>query len=65
MASRSSSTRRASYLFSYAIDLPAGAREIRLPSEKALRILAVTAVREPRPVSPASVLYAADLDRME
>jgi alpha-mannosidase len=51
----------ASYIFSYAIDLPKGAREIRLPSNKNLRILAVTAVREPRPVTPGSVLYAVEL----
>ena len=51
----------ASYVFAYAIDLPAGAREIRLPSNPNLRILAATAAREPRAVRPASVLYAPEL----
>ena len=51
----------ASYVFVYAIDLPAGTREIRLPSGKDIRILAATAAREPRRVTPASVLYASEL----
>lgn len=51
----------ASYLFAYAIDLPAGTREIRLPSSKGIRILAATAVREPRRVTPTTTLYASEL----
>ncbi len=50
----------ASYLFLYGIDLPAGTREIRLPSDKRLRILAASAAREPRPVRPAGAIYLAD-----
>jgi alpha-mannosidase len=48
-------------LFLYAIDLPEGAREIRLPVESRLRIMAVTAAREPARVRPARLLYAVDL----
>ena len=50
-----------SYLFLYAIDLPAGEREVTLPRDNRIRILAASAVREPRPVRPASLLYAAGL----
>ncbi|HWK12407.1 MAG TPA: glycoside hydrolase family 38 C-terminal domain-containing protein, partial [Vicinamibacterales bacterium] len=50
----------ASYLFLYGIDLPAGARDVRLPSDKRLRILAATAVREPQRVRPAGAIYLAD-----
>jgi len=51
----------ASYLFAYAIDLPDGMRELRLPVEPRLRILAATIVHEPARVRPARPLYAADL----
>ncbi len=51
----------ASYVFAYAIDLPAGVREIRLPSNRNVRILAATAVREPARVRPATTLYAVEL----
>ena len=51
----------ASYVFLYPIDVPAGARTLRLPSSDKLRILAVSAVREPPRVTPASLLYAPDL----
>ncbi|PYS32208.1 MAG: hypothetical protein DMF75_12675 [Acidobacteria bacterium] len=51
----------ASYIFSYAIDLPAGAREVRLPNDPRIRIMAMTAVREPSRLRPATALYAADL----
>lgn len=51
----------ASYLFAYPIDLPEGAREIGLPNDDRIRILAMTAVREPGRVRPAVALYAADL----
>lgn len=50
----------ASYLFLYGIDLPAGTREVRLPSDKRLRILAASVSREPRSVRPAGALYLAD-----
>jgi len=50
-----------SYLFVYEIDLPAATREILMPIEDRLRILAMTAVREPHHVRPATVLYAAEL----
>ena len=51
----------ASYVFAYAIDLPPGTREIRLPNNDRIRILAMTAVREPFRVRPATVLYASDI----
>jgi alpha-mannosidase len=51
----------ASYLFMYAIDLPRGARTLVLPTNDRVRIMAITAVREPAPVRPATLLYAADL----
>ena len=51
----------ASYLFVYGIDVPAGTREIRLPSDSRLRILAVSAASEPKPVTPAGVLYAPEI----
>ncbi len=51
----------ASYLFMYPIDLPPGARSLVLPVNDRVRIMAITAVREPAPVRPATLLYAADL----
>ena len=50
-----------SYLFVYALDLPDGVTELTLPSNAKIRIMAMTAVREPRGVRPAAPLYAADL----
>ena len=50
-----------SYVFAYAIDLPVDAREVRLPNEERIRILAMTAVREPHHTWPAGVLYSSDL----
>ncbi|MGH9967452.1 MAG: alpha-mannosidase [Pyrinomonadaceae bacterium] len=50
-----------SYVFAYAIDLPAGATEFRLPQDERVRILAVTAAREPQRLWPAVALYAPDL----
>jgi len=50
-----------SYVFAYAIDLPAGAREIRLPNDERIRIMAMTAVREPYRVRAAGVLYSPGL----
>ncbi|HEY3028402.1 MAG TPA: glycoside hydrolase family 38 C-terminal domain-containing protein [Pyrinomonadaceae bacterium] len=49
------------YLFLYQINLPVGVRELRLPNNERVRILAMTAVREPFRVWPATVLYASDL----
>jgi alpha-mannosidase len=48
----------ASYLFAYAIDLPAGTRTVTLPNSDRLRILAITAVHEPPRARPAMPLYA-------
>jgi hypothetical protein len=50
-----------SYLFAYAIDLPKGARTVRLPNNDHIRILAMTAAREPFRLWPTTALYAADL----
>lgn len=50
-----------SYLVLYAIDLPPGTRQVALPDDGRLRILAATAVREPPPVRPARALYAPTL----
>jgi alpha-mannosidase len=46
-----------SYLFAYAIDLPAGARTITLPDNERIRILAMTVADEPWLVTPAQPLY--------
>jgi alpha-mannosidase len=51
----------ASYVFLYVIDLPKGAREVRLPNDTRLRILAMTAVRDPFRTWPTTALYASDL----
>src|SRR6185369_7959132 len=50
-----------SYLFAYAIDLPKGARAVRLPNNDHIRILAMTAAREPFRLWPTTALYATDL----
>jgi len=50
-----------SYLFKYALDVPAGAREITLPNEPRLRILAVTVAEGPVAVRPTRPLYSSDL----
>ncbi len=49
-----------SYVFSYAIDLPPGTKELRLPMNDKIRILAVTVANEPSHVTPAGALYMAD-----
>ena len=49
-----------SYVFMYSLDVPSGVTKLVLPSNNRVRIFAVTAVREPRPVTPALPLYAAD-----
>jgi alpha-mannosidase len=49
------------YLFLYAIDLPPGLRQVQLPNNDKIRILAVTVARDPYRLWPATPLYAADL----
>jgi alpha-mannosidase len=51
----------ASYLFAYVINLPKGARSVTLPNNDRIRILAITAMRQPFRLWPATALYAADL----
>ena len=46
-----------SYLFAYAIDLPAGARTITLPDNDRIRILAMTVANEPWVITPVQPLY--------
>ncbi len=46
-----------SYLFAYAMDIPAGATTLTLPNDDKIRILAVTVANEPTPVTPAQPLF--------
>jgi alpha-mannosidase len=46
-----------SYLFGYAIDVPANARTLTLPNNDKIRILAVTVADEGAQVLPAQPLY--------
>ena len=46
-----------SYLFAYSIDLPAGAKAMRLPNNDKVRILAVSVAQENSAVTPAQPLY--------
>ncbi len=46
-----------SYLFAYAVELPAGAKTLTLPADERLRILALTVSDEGPPVLPARPLY--------
>lgn len=46
-----------SYLFAYSLDLPPGARTLRLPNNDAIRILAVTVANERSYVRPVLPLY--------
>lgn len=48
---------RYSYLFAYAVDLPAGAKTLTLPADDKLRVLAITVSDEGAPVRPAQPLY--------
>jgi alpha-mannosidase len=48
---------RYSYLFAYGIDLPAGAKSIRLPKNDKIRILAMSVADENPEVKPAQPLY--------
>jgi alpha-mannosidase len=49
------------YLFLYAIDLPTAVRQVQLPNNNKVRILAVTVVRRKYRVWPATALFAADI----
>jgi alpha-mannosidase len=46
-----------SYLFAYRIDLPAGAKAIRLPNDQNIRVLAISVADENPKVQPAQPLY--------
>ena len=46
-----------SYLFAYRIDLPAGAKTIRLPSDPNIRVMAISVARENAEMQPAQPLY--------
>jgi len=46
-----------SYLFAYALDVPANAKSITLPNDDQIRILAISAADEPAPVVAAQPLY--------
>jgi alpha-mannosidase len=46
-----------SYLFAYAIDLPAGAKTLTLPSNDKIRVLAVSVANEGPLLKPAQALY--------
>jgi len=46
-----------SYLFAYALDIPAGARTLTLPDNDRIRILAITVANEPFVITPAQPLY--------
>jgi alpha-mannosidase len=46
-----------SYLFAYALDIPAGVRTITLPDNDRVRILAITVTAEPWTLTPVQPLY--------
>jgi alpha-mannosidase len=46
-----------SYLFAYPIDVPTGARSLRLPSNEKIRVLAISTADETPGVQPAQPLY--------
>ncbi len=46
-----------SYLFAYRIDLPVGAKTIRLPNDASIRVLALSAAHEEPEMQPAQPLY--------
>jgi alpha-mannosidase len=46
-----------SYLFAYALNIPAGANTITLPDNDKIRVLAISAAREPGITQPAAPLY--------
>jgi len=49
-----------SYLFLYAIDIPAGSKTITLPSNDKIRIMAVSVANESPRATPAGALYMAE-----
>ena len=46
-----------SYLFAYPIDMPSGAKTIRLPDNDKIRVLAISVADEDPEVKPAQPLY--------
>ncbi len=50
-----------SYVFAYGFDVPAGTREITLPNDPRLRILAISVAHEPGRVRMVSPAYSANL----
>ena len=46
-----------SYLFGYEIDVPLGAKTIKLPNNENIRVLAISLANENPEVKPASPLY--------
>ncbi|MGH7634510.1 MAG: hypothetical protein ACRENC_12320, partial [Gemmatimonadaceae bacterium] len=54
-----------SYVFLYGFDLPAGTKEIHLPADSRLRVLAVTAAQEAPRVTPAGTLYMGDIPDLQ
>jgi alpha-mannosidase len=46
-----------SYLFAYAVDLPAGAKTLVLPDDPNIKVLAVSLADEPFPVRPVQPLF--------
>lgn len=46
-----------SYLFGYAIDLPSGARTIKLPDNNKIRVLAISVAEENPEITPVQPLY--------
>ncbi|MBV8859146.1 MAG: hypothetical protein JOZ02_19595, partial [Acidobacteria bacterium] len=46
-----------SYLFAYALDIPAGAKTLTLPDDEKIRVLAVTVSDEGDGVRPAQPLF--------
>ncbi|HTB96982.1 MAG TPA: glycoside hydrolase family 38 C-terminal domain-containing protein [Terracidiphilus sp.] len=46
-----------SYLFAYGLDLPPGARSLKLPDNSKLRILAISVAEEEPAIAPARPLY--------
>jgi alpha-mannosidase len=46
-----------SYLFAYAIELPAGAKSITLPDNDKIRVLAISVADENPEVTPVQPLY--------
>jgi len=50
-----------SYVFLYGFDLPADVTAVRFPPNKQVRIFGVTALEEPKPVSPAGALYTPEI----